>query len=253
MVTLTSVNVQPEGERECSPNSSNREPNIDIADANAPSNKPVHKISQRKTPAEDLPSHIRDRFEPQPPEPVLRRSTHQHFESEYFKQLKAGKGTADGQTTHPIEMAKATIEELFNGITHMGECPDDDDVVFAMVAGVVEVEALDPSTVDGAQSRPDWEKWETGIVAELRSLDDTQTWRVVERPIGVNVVRCKWVFKIKQNAAGEINKYKAQLVVKGYSQVQGINYNNTYAPIARLLSLCTILAIAAHRAQRGYG
>ena len=46
-------------------------------------------------------------------------------------------------------------------------------------------------------------------MAELRSLDDAQMWRVVERPIGMNVVGCKWVFKIKRNAAGEIDKYKA--------------------------------------------
>ena len=58
-----------------------------------------------------------------------------------------------------------------------------------------------------------------------------QTWRVVEWPIGVNVVRCKWVFKIKRNAVGEIDKYKARLVTKGYSQVQGINYDDTYTPV----------------------
>ena len=83
------------------------------------------------------------------------------------------------------------------------------------------------------------------IAAELRSLDDAQTWRVVEWPIGVNVVGCKWVFMIKRNAAGEIDKYKARLVTKGYSQVQGVDYNDPYAPIAQLLSLRMILAIAA--------
>ena len=55
----------------------------------------------------------------------------------------------------------------------------------------------------------DWEKWEVVIVAKLRSLDDVEMWRVVECPIGMNVVGCKWVFKIKWNAAGEIDKYKA--------------------------------------------
>ena len=112
----------------------------------------------------------------------------------------------------------------------MGECPNDDGDVFAMVAGVAEVEALDPSTVDEARSRSDWEKWEMAIESELKSLADAPTWEVVEHPRSVNVVGCKWVFKIKQNTAGEIDKYKARLVAKGYSQVQGIDYDDTYAP-----------------------
>ena len=226
----TSVSVQPEGEKRNSPDSSHGKSNTDSTDASTSSNEPIREVSQRTMPAEDLPSHLRDGFEPQPPEPVLCRSTRQRFELEYFKRLKAGEGMADGQMTHLIETAKATIEELFDGTMRMGECPDDDDVIFTMVAGIVEAEALDPLTVDEARSRPDWEKWETAIVAKL-SLDNVQMWRVVERPIGMNVVGCKWVFKIKWNTVGEIDKYKARLVMKGYSQVQGVNYNDTYAPV----------------------
>ena len=55
---------------------------------------------------------------------------------------------------------------------------------------------------------------------------------------------CKWVFKIKRNANSEIEKYKVRLVAKGYSQIQGVNYNETYAPVTRLASLRTILTIA---------
>ena len=57
-------------------------------------------------------------------------------------------------------------------------------------------------------------------------------WDVIKCPKGVNIIGCKWVFKIKQNAASKIDKYKACLVAKGYSQVQGIDYNETYAPVA---------------------
>ena len=53
------------------------------------------------------------------------------------------------------------------------------------------------------------------------------------------------MFKIKKNAAGEIDKYKAQLVVRSFTQVHDVNYYDTYTPVARLTSLCLILAIAA--------
>jgi len=246
-VTLTSVSAQPEGERQNLPNVSNGngESNADSADAVASPDEPVREIGQRTMQMDDTPDHLGNAFEPPPPEPALRRSMRQRFKSEYFKRLKAGEGVADGQMTHPNETAKAAIEELFDGMTRTGECPDDDDVVFAMVAGVADAEALDPSTIDEARSRVDWGRWQTAIESELSSLADARTWKVVERPDSVNVVGCKWVFKIKWNAVGEIDKYKARLVAKGYSQVQGVDYDDTYAPVARLSSLCTILAIAA--------
>ena len=71
-------------------------------------------------------------------------------------------------------------------------------------------------------------------------------WDIIPRPPkGINVVDSKWVFKIKKNAAGEINKYKARLIVCGFIQVYGVNYYETYAPVARLASLHLILALAA--------
>ena len=121
---------------------------------------------------------------------------------------------------------------------------DDIEDVYNMVAGVSKAEGLDPSTVSEARTRSDWPRWEIAINAELKSLQDTCTWDIVECPNGVNVVSNKWVFKIKRNAASEIEKYKARLVTKGYSQVQGIDYDDTYAPVAQLSSLRTILAIA---------
>ena len=108
---------------------------------------------------------------------------------------------------------------MLHGGTNEGESPDNDDVVYAMVARVSKAEGLDPSTIDEAHARPDWPKWDKAISKELASLEAAHTWDVVECPKGVNIVGCKWVFKIKRNAAGEINKYKARLVAKGYSQV----------------------------------
>jgi len=144
------------------------------------------------------------------------------------------------------ETPTAALSEVLHGGRSEGESPDDVVVVvYAMVAKVSEAEGLDPSMIDEARARPDWPKWDKAISKELTSLEAARTWDVVECPKGVNIIGCKWVFKIKRNAAGEIDKYKACLVAKGYSQVQGVDYDETYAPVAQLSSLHTILAIAA--------
>jgi hypothetical protein len=68
---------------------------------------------------------------------------------------------------------------------------------------------------------------------------------MVERPPGANVVDSRWVLRVKKNAAGEIEKYKARLVAKGFTQIYGIDFDETYAPVARLASFRLLLAIAA--------
>jgi hypothetical protein len=90
-------------------------------------------------------------------------------------------------------------------------------------------------------------KWNEAISAELKSLDEAYTWDIVQWPKNRNIVSSKWVFKIKRNTAGEINKYKVQLVAQGFTQIYGINYYKTYAPVAYLTLLRLILAVAAHQ------
>lgn len=126
-----------------------------------------------------------------------------------------------------------------------GEIDEDNEEVFAMMAGVVEIESSDPTMVKEACKRTDWPKWEEAINKELTALEDACTGSVVEQLANVNVVGYKWVFRIKRNVDEEIDKYKARLVAKGYSQVYDVDYNDTYIPIAYLTSLRTILAIAA--------
>jgi Reverse transcriptase (RNA-dependent DNA polymerase) len=70
------------------------------------------------------------------------------------------------------------------------------------------------------------------------------TWRLEEALPGANIIGSKWVFKAKKDAAGNIVYYKAQLVAQGFSQIGGINYDNTYTPVARLALLCAIIAMA---------
>jgi len=80
-------------------------------------------------------------------------------------------------------------------------------------------EDLNP-TFKEAKRRSDWLKWEEAIRVELRSLEANKMWSVVERPKDANVVSSKWVLRIEKNSAGEVEKYKARLVARGFTQIQ---------------------------------
>ena len=82
---------------------------------------------------------------------------------------------------------------------------------------------------------------------EFGSLQKSNTWELVDLPPGRKLVQCKWVYKTKFVADGSPLKYKAKLVAKVYSQVHGIDYNETFAPVEKMDSIRLALAIAASR------
>ena len=82
---------------------------------------------------------------------------------------------------------------------------------------------------------------------EFHSLQKNDTWEPVILPLGRKLVKCKWVFKNKFIAYDSPMKYKARLVAKGFSQVQGIDYNETFAPVANMDSIRLVLIIAASK------
>ena len=115
-----------------------------------------------------------------------------------------------------------------------------------IVASAISDSRDDPSTVKEAQSRSDWPLWQQAMDREMKTLKDAGTWETVPRPTGRNIVGSKWVFRIKRKADGTIDKYKARLVARGFTQIYGTDYFETYSPVAKLSSLRTILALAVH-------
>jgi Reverse transcriptase (RNA-dependent DNA polymerase) len=96
-----------------------------------------------------------------------------------------------------------------------------------------------------AMSRPDAAQWEMACADEMRAFEHMGVYEVVLHPAGQKTVGSKWVFCIKRRPTGEIQKYKARIMAQGFTQIEGIDYDKTFAPVAKLTSIRTILAIAA--------
>lgn len=87
-------------------------------------------------------------------------------------------------------------------------------------------------------------KWKKAMEEEMSMIQKNKTWELVERPKDRKVIGVKWVSRTKLNIDCTINKYKVRLVVKGYAQIFGVEYFDTFAPIAKLDTIRLLLATA---------
>ncbi|PKH81485.1 hypothetical protein CRG98_050012, partial [Punica granatum] len=80
-------------------------------------------------------------------------------------------------------------------------------------------------------------RWHAAMLEEIRALELNKTWTIDRVPSDKKPIGCKWVFKIKRNADGSVERFKARLVAKGFTQVEGVDFNETFAPVAKLVTV----------------
>ena len=110
----------------------------------------------------------------------------------------------------------------------------------------------EPITYKDAIVGEDAKMWKIAMGEELKSLSDNGTWVETSLPKGRKAIGCKWVFKIKRDDAGNAILYKARLVAKGYSQKEGIDYGEIFAPVAKYKTIRMLLGIAAKHSLMKY-
>ena len=102
----------------------------------------------------------------------------------------------------------------------------------------------EPSSYDGAMASPEAAKWQEAMDSEIKSMYDNHVWNLVDHTPGRKTVGCKWIFKKKTDMNGNVHTFKSRLVAKGYTQIQGIDYDETFSPVAKIKFIRILLAIA---------
>ena len=190
-------------------------------------------------PQSRMPTPEARRTTPWPETQPTRQSAHIRKPSAKVRQIQTGEGTSDGglgtfSSQQLMSIAEGKVEEhTYLATLTNAAAPDLPDP------------GGDPRSVKEAMARPDWPHWKEVMDRKYKSLKLTRTWRTIDCPPSCNVISCRWVFILKRKANGSVDKYKARLVAHGFTQVLGLDYTDTYTPVARLASFQTILALAA--------
>lgn len=102
----------------------------------------------------------------------------------------------------------------------------------------------DPKTVKEAMTSKHAGKWKIAMEEEMQNMLENNVFTLVKRPVDKNVIGIKWVFKVKENELGEVDRYKCRIVAKGFTQIPNVDYFDTYSPVLRKKTVRLLLALA---------
>ena len=157
-----------------------------------------------------------------------------------------------GTLTALAQSKKSTVEahcahfsELHNSVVRY-HSKWHQSVAEAFAAACIDnVTVIEPLYYGQIQHNPHSKQWMGAVRAELDSLQRMQTWDIVKLPTGKRKIGSGWVFKLKRTSSGALDKFKARVVARGNTQRYGIDYVDTYAPVARVTTVRIVLALAA--------
>ena len=172
----------------------------------------------------------------------MHTSTHKQQPGDVDRRIAVGEGMANGKVVgQKVKKKTGSAVVLMDKLAYLSaDCAFITELM-PIIACTISDSCKDPRTVNEVQSRSDWPLWQQVMDRKMKMLQDTGTWETVPCPTG-----SKWVIQIKHKANGDIDKYKAHLVARGFTQIYSTDYFKTYSPVAKLSSLCTILMLAAH-------
>lgn len=195
--------------------------------------RPESCKAQVKLPLEDIEQNNQGKYAAQE-EDEARPSKEESEESETEE---------DSDDTREGELLAQPHRQLRNRSTLVKPSWHKDFVMFTedMMNQANEAPASYEEAINSSQSV----HWKEAMQNEMKSLQENQTWELTALPEDAKAIPCKWVFRVKTNPNGSIDKYKARLVVKGFNQRYGVDYSETFSPVAKLSTIRSMLSVAS--------
>ncbi|RVW14743.1 putative mitochondrial protein [Vitis vinifera] len=157
-----------------------------------------------------------------PPEPILRRSQRPHHPPMALRDYVCNQVTFPNHLP-PLSSSpqKGTRYPLCNFVSNHRYSPQHRSFTAAVS------QDIEPTSYAEAASHSHWQE---AMQSELAALEAKHTWSLTSLPPGKKPIGCRWVYKIKRHSYGTIERFKARLVAKGYTQLEGIDYHDTFSP-----------------------